>query len=146
MNHYCIYQILLVLFLLITLITGRALYYDQLDEDDKTKLSSNEDNGKILNEKFNQSILLSSILEIEDLDTKLSKWVNYQNDDSQSYDSYEERKFHQRGLFSSSRASHTISTHTRQAIIDILQKAYDNGWRPSLKHYIPATRFGRHRR
>jgi hypothetical protein len=86
------------------------------------------------------------ILELQDLDTKLAKWVNNDDDSNQSYDSYEERKFHQRGLFSTSRASHTISTHTRQAIIAILQKAYEQGWRPSLKHYIPATRFGRHRR
>jgi hypothetical protein len=68
------------------------------------------------------------------------------DDSNESYDSYEEKQFHQRGLFSSSHASHTISAHTRQAIIDILQKAFDQGWRPHLKHYIPATRFGRHRR
>jgi hypothetical protein len=46
MNHYYIYQIFLVLLLLITIISGRALYYDQLDEDDKMELSSNEDEGK----------------------------------------------------------------------------------------------------
>jgi hypothetical protein len=39
-----------------------------------------------------------------------------------------------------------MSPHTRQAIMDILQKAIDQGWRPSLKHYIPGTRFGRHGR
>lgn len=65
-------------------------------------------------------------------------------DNDGSYDSYEERQFYQRGLFTSSHPSRTISPHTRQAIIDILQKAIDQGWRPGLKHHIPATRFGRH--
>ncbi len=90
-----------------------------------------------------------SILEVQDFDSKLSNMVNVGkdiDDSNESYDSYEEKQFHQRGLFSSSHASHTISAHTRQAIIDILQKAFDQGWRPHLKHYIPATRFGRHRR
>ena len=80
-------------------------------------------------------------------DMQLSKLNDgfYQTDD-RTYDSYEEREFYQRALSSSSHASRTISPHTRQAIIDLLQKALDQGWRPNLKHYIPATRFGRHRR
>lgn len=70
------------------------------------------------------------------------------NDNSKedSADSFEERLFHERSSDSSSRPPRMISAQTRQALIDIIQKAYDQGWRPSLKHYIPATRFGRHRR
>ncbi len=93
-------------------------------------------------------------LEGQDLKLNLSDLINDENDendddsvrDNQSFDSYEENEFHERSIFSTSRPSHTISAHTRQAIIDILQKAFDQGWRPNLKHYIPATRFGRHRR
>jgi len=91
--------------------------------------------------------LLYFFQETQGLESKLSNLlIDDYDDDSLSYDSYEERKFHQRALFSSSRPSHTIPAHTRQAIIDILQKAFDQGWRPNLKHYIPGTRFGRHRR
>lgn len=72
--------------------------------------------------------------------------INIDDFKHESVDSYEERLFHERSLHSSSRAPRTISAQTRQALIDIIQKAYDQGWRPNLKHYIPATRFGRHRR
>lgn len=138
---------LLILALLITFLSGRALYYDELDEEDGTGSSSSNEEGK-QNEKLNNENDFRSFLENSDADSRLS---NLDHDfsnlvDDRTYDSYEERQFYQRGILSSSHPSHTISPHTRQAIIDILQKAFDQGWRPSLKHHIPATRFGRHRR
>ena len=147
MNHRYLFQLLLILSLLITFLSGRALYYDELDEEDRTKSSSSDEEGK-QNEKLNKQNDFRSFLKKTDADSRLS---NLDHDfsnfvDDRSYDSYEERQFYQRALMSSSHASHTISPHTRQAIIDILQKALDQGWRPNLKHYIPATRFGRHRR
>ena len=75
-------------------------------------------------------------------------YEDYNSDDNNNndeFDSYEERKFHERSLFSTKRPAHYISAQTRQALIDILQKAVDLGWQPRLKHYIPSTRFGRHR-
>ncbi|CAF2312190.1 unnamed protein product [Rotaria sp. Silwood2] len=113
-----------------TLISGRALYYDELNEDTNTKLTSSEE---------------------EDFKSQLSNILNDNDDDIDdnndlSFDSYEEKKFHQRQISSDSQDSNTVSPHTREAIMDILQKAFDQGWRPNLKHYIPATRFGRHRR
>lgn len=76
----------------------------------------------------------------------LSEIINGEDYDDRSADSYEERQFHQRSLHSSSHSPPlTISAQTRQALIDLFQKAYDKGWRPNLKHHIPATRFGRHR-
>ncbi|CAF0939515.1 unnamed protein product [Rotaria sordida] len=36
------------------------------------------------------------------------------------------------------------SSQNRQQLIDLLRNAYNQGWKPNLKHYIPATRFGRH--
>lgn len=52
----------------------------------------------------------------------------------------QERKFHQRAIFPTSSA-----THSRQQFIDLLRQAYSQGWKPNIKHYMPATRFGRHR-
>jgi hypothetical protein len=39
--------ILLIFFLLISLICGRAVYYDQLDEDENPKSLLNDDEGKM---------------------------------------------------------------------------------------------------
>ena len=76
---------------------------------------------------------------------------DYNNDDNNAndeFDSHEERKFHERSLFITQRPVHYISAETRQALLDVLQQAADHGWKwkPNLKHYIPSTRFGRHRR
>lgn len=38
------------------------------------------------------------------------------------------------------------TSQSRQQIIDLLRKAYNQGWKPNLKHYISGTRFGRHHR
>jgi len=54
---------------------------------------------------------------------------------------YQEREFHRRSVFPTSSAS-----QARQEFIDLLRKAHRQGWKPYLKHHIPATRFGRHRR
>ncbi len=54
---------------------------------------------------------------------------------------YQEREFHRRSIFPTSSTS-----QTRQQLYDLLRKAYHQGWKPNLKHYMPATRFGRHRR
>ena len=154
MNQRNIFQLFLILVLLITFLSGRALYYDELDDQDRDEFSpsSNEDEGKSKQSKRNSVIEFWFFFFVEfsdkpNADMQLSKLNDgfYQTDD-RTYDSYEEREFYQRALSSSSHASRTISPHTRQAIIDLLQKALDQGWRPNLKHYIPATRFGRHRR
>ena len=55
--------------------------------------------------------------------------------------SYGKREFHQRSAFPPSSTS-----QNRQQIMDLLRKAYDQGWKPNIKHYLSATRFGRHRR
>jgi hypothetical protein len=47
MHHCLILQIFLISSLLLTVIFGRALYYDELDEIDNTKSLSNDDDGKM---------------------------------------------------------------------------------------------------
>lgn len=47
MNYYIILQVWLSFSLLIALTSGRALYYDELDDDDDRKLSSGEEAGKL---------------------------------------------------------------------------------------------------
>jgi hypothetical protein len=133
-----------------TLIFGRTLDYDELNEDDiNTQSFPNEDEGKMkqLSLFVSNYIFACFLLDRKDLKAELLDVLNdYDDDDNDnpSFDSYEEKKFHQRSLFDASRPIHTLSVHSRQAIIDILQKALDRGWRPHLKHHIPATRFGRH--
>lgn len=47
MTQHTLFQMFLILVLLITFLSGRALYYDELDEQDRSQLStSNEDEGK----------------------------------------------------------------------------------------------------
>jgi len=36
-------------------------------------------------------------------------------------------------------------SQSRDNVIELLRKAYRQGWKPNLKHYIPGSRFGRHR-
>ncbi|CAF1429652.1 unnamed protein product [Adineta steineri] len=129
MFYFKIFYVLLVLLLLITATLGRALRSDELIEDDDTKLSSSE-------EKNSQTKFLNA----------LYGNGNAQDDDSSAYDSLEERKFHARSLVKPSRLSHTLSAKTRQALIDILEKALAEGWRPSNSHHNSATRFGAHGR
>ncbi|CAF4162279.1 unnamed protein product [Adineta steineri] len=101
---------------------GRPSYYDELVEDDDTKLSSSEANNSqtIFNTLFDDG--------------------NDQDDVSSGYDSFEERKFHERSSSSPSPLSHTMSPQTKQTLIDILEKALAEGWRPSNSHYNSATR------
>ncbi|CAF0724985.1 unnamed protein product [Rotaria sp. Silwood1] len=127
MNNYFTFPIILISFLLITLISGRAIYYDELNDDDNTKPTSSDE------EDYKSKLL--NIVNDDDNDI---------NDNDISFDSNEEKKFHQRQIVTRSEESNTVSPHTREAIMDLLQKAFDQGWRPNLKHYIPATRFGRH--
>lgn len=49
--------------------------------------------------------------------------------------------FNKRGIFPSSSAS-----QSREQLLNLLRKAYHDGWKPNIKHYIPATRFGRQNR
>ncbi|CAF3311354.1 unnamed protein product [Rotaria socialis] len=35
-------------------------------------------------------------------------------------------------------------SQNRHQLIALLRKAYSQGWKPNLIHYVPATRFGRH--
>lgn len=68
----------------------------------------------------------------EDSLTNLSDTYNTKIDESN------ERKDHrQRSILG-------YGSQNRQQLIDLLRKAYSQGWKPNLKHYIPATRFGRH--
>jgi hypothetical protein len=64
MNHYYIFRIFLILSLLITLISGRAVYYEQLDDDDNIKSFSNEDESKINENKYFSSIILLLFFQI----------------------------------------------------------------------------------
>jgi hypothetical protein len=61
--------------------------------------------------------------------------------DSDNDVSNEEKEVQERSALNSPR-----SPQSRQQLLDMLRKAYNQGWKPNLKHYIPATRFGRHRR
>ncbi|CAF1474996.1 unnamed protein product [Adineta steineri] len=101
---------------------GRTLHYDELIKDDNTKLSSSEANNSqtIFNTLFGTG--------------------NGQNDTSSGYDSFQENKIHKRGISNPSPLSHTVSPQTRQALIDILEKALAEGWRPSNNHPNSATR------
>jgi hypothetical protein len=148
MNHYYVLQTCLIFLLVITLISGRALYYDQLDEEDNMKLYSIGEEGTIRKQNFYLLIMFTIYIERQDPEPEVLRAINDNDFDDHisSFDSYEEKQFHQRSIFTATGRSHAISAQTRQALIDILQKAFDQGWRPNLKHYIPATRFGRHRR
>jgi hypothetical protein len=59
--------------------------------------------------------------------------------DSKSEESVEKRGADQLALLNQ-------SSNNRQQLIELLRQAYNRGWKPSLKHYMPATRFGRHLR
>jgi hypothetical protein len=50
------------------------------------------------------------------------------------------------GAKTSHRRSLLITSRSRQQMADILRQAYDQGWRPQIKNYMHATRFGRYRR
>lgn len=52
MNSRYLFQLFLILALLITFSSGRALYYDELDEEDRTKSSSSNEEGT-LNKQLN---------------------------------------------------------------------------------------------
>ena len=58
MNQRNIFQLFLILVLLITFLSGRALYYDELDDQDRDEFSpsSNEDEGKRKQSKRNSVI------------------------------------------------------------------------------------------
>ena len=146
MSHYQLFQTCVVLALLISLISGLPLSYDQLDEENGDMLlSSSEIDGEI------DAVVVGSLdmfFSVDKLDPEsdVANIVNRKDFDDVSLDSYEERLYHERSISSSTRPTNAAAGQTRQALIHFLQKAYDQGWRPNLKHYIPATRFGRHRR
>lgn len=48
MNRYLSFQILFFLSVIIILISGRALYYDELNDDSNTKLSAIKDAGNVI--------------------------------------------------------------------------------------------------
>ncbi|CAF3611031.1 unnamed protein product [Adineta steineri] len=60
-------------------------------------------------------------------------------DNTDDASSYEERQFQQRSILDTSHSS-----VTKQQLMDILRKLYNQGWKPPNKNYIPGTRFGRH--
>ncbi|CAF0964925.1 unnamed protein product [Adineta steineri] len=101
---------------------GRALYYDELNEEDNTKLSATEEDNseKIFNTLFGNG--------------------NDQDDKSSGYDSFEEKKFHERTIVKPSQVSHTMSSETRQAMIKIIEKALAEGWQPRNSLYVSRTR------
>ncbi|CAF1148659.1 unnamed protein product [Adineta ricciae] len=135
MSYGITFQICILFSLFIALSYSRTIYYDEIIEEGSTKPVPMEEDANInKNSKFRLADILYEDYNSDD------------NNDNDEFDSYEERKFHDRSLFSTQRPNHYISAQTRQALIDILQKAVDLGWKPKLKHYIPSTRFGRHRR
>ncbi len=81
-------------------------------------------------------ILFGFFLEQQNSQSNISN--SFPDDDDITY---QEREFHRRSIFPTSSAS-----LTRQQLFDLLRKTYHQGWKPNLKHYMPATRFGRHRR
>ncbi|CAF1474982.1 unnamed protein product [Adineta steineri] len=101
---------------------GRALYYDELTEDDSTKLSSTEEDS------------------FQTIFNKLYGNDNDQDHDSSEYNSFEERKFHERTILKPSQLSNTMSPETRQAMIEIIVKARAEGWQPSNNLYVSRTR------
>ncbi|UJR25843.1 hypothetical protein I4U23_007193 [Adineta vaga] len=133
MAYYIIIQIFIGVILVFTCTSGRSVYYKELSNIDNAKSISSEDDSNA----DDSNLILTEILSDE---------YNNNKAEDDKYDSYEERKFHERSLFSTSRPAHSLSAQTRQALMDILQKAVDRGWTPALKHYVPSTRFGRHRR
>lgn len=72
------------------------------------------------------------------LEPKESQLRSSNSDDDVSY---EEKEFNQRAILNTSNSS-----QSRQQLIDMLRQAYNQGWKPNLKHYMPSTRFGRHGR
>ncbi|CAF1184142.1 unnamed protein product [Adineta steineri] len=60
-------------------------------------------------------------------------------DNTDDASSYEERQSQQRSILDTSHSS-----VTKQQLMDILRKLYNQGWKPPNKNYIPGTRFGRH--
>ena len=128
MNPRYLIQIFLIFLLTFSLTSGQALSYDELNSDDY------EGKNQIFYYVSSSSIFF--LLERQDSQSKISNTI------ASNTDVYDEvRELHRRSLLSTSRAS-----QTRQEIIDILRKAYNQGWKPNLKHYIPGTRFGRHHR
>ncbi|CAF4193996.1 unnamed protein product [Adineta steineri] len=101
---------------------GRALYYDELTEDDSTKLSSTEEDS------------------LQTIFNKLYGNDNDQDHYSSEYNSFEERKFHERTILKPSQVSHTMSPETRQAMIEIIVKARAEGWQPRNNLYVSRTR------
>jgi len=128
MNHHYLLQIFLTFLLIFSLTSGRALSYDELNSDE---YEGKSDNFYYIFVSYTVFFLL----ERQDSESKMSNPIdtNYGIAD-------EEKELDQRSILSSSHAS-----QTRQQIIDILRKAYHQGWKPNLKHHMPGTRFGRNR-
>lgn len=61
MNRYLSFQILFFLSVIIILISGRALYYDELNDDSNTKLSAIKDAGNAI-QKSIKALFLTKFL------------------------------------------------------------------------------------
>ncbi|CAF2042982.1 unnamed protein product [Rotaria magnacalcarata] len=134
MNRYIIFQSLILFSFFLIFTSGRRLYYDELNDDSITRVSKTDEEDS---ESFQAA--LADLLGDDNNDGDDQK-------ENASFDSYEEKLFHQRSVFPSFRGSTTISPDMRQAIMEMFQKAIDQGWKPNLKYHAPGTRFGRHRR
>jgi hypothetical protein len=147
MNFYYVLQICLSFLLLITITAGRVLRYDESDEENNSDLVLIEAESKGKRKRSSSPLSKrSSFFLANDDDNAKPADAAYESSDNSDIDTYEERKFHERSIFSTLRPPHFISARTREALIDFLQKAVEKKWRPNLKHYNPSTRFGRHRR
>jgi hypothetical protein len=122
MDHYYLLQVLLMFFLILSLTSGRALFYDEYEGKNRNFFPPRK----------------SLIFLLEQANSRSNIFDSFPNDEDISS---EEKDFHQRSVFPSSSDS-----QTRQQVMDLLRKAYQQGWKPNLKHHMPATRFGRHRR
>ncbi|CAF3262295.1 unnamed protein product [Rotaria socialis] len=134
MNRYIIVHSLILFSFFLIFTSGRPLYYDELNDDSITRVSTTDEEDS---ENFQAA--LAALFGDDNNDEDDQK-------ENASFDSYEEKKFHQRSAFPTFHGSTTISPDMRQAIMEFIQKAIDQRWKADLKYHAPGTRFGRHRR
>lgn len=146
-NSYHILLIHLILTLLVTGISSRAVNYDRSDEEvNNNDLIIDESAGETQQRTLSFNPSIRSAGSEDDNSRFVNELYGSNNDADVDVDSYEERQFHERSLFTTLRPPQFVSARTREELIDLLQKAVNQGWRPSLKHYNHSNRFGRHRR
>ena len=131
MNHSCLVQTFLILSLLLSLTSEHALFHDELDFSDDTDSYSDAYPSKN-NYTSYYSSNITFPLENEDSLVKISDMYKTYNDMPVN-----KRQVLQRSILNQ------LRSYENQRLLDLLRKAYNQGWKPHLKHYLPATRFGR---